>query len=44
MPVYLLIGIPLAVAVLLWGILSLPDEEEKDDELGKSKKPKAKKK
>lgn len=42
MPVFLLIGIPIAVAVLLWGILSLPDEEVKDEFLGKKGKGKKK--
>lgn len=27
MPAILLIGIPIAVAVLFWGIMTLPDEE-----------------
>ncbi|MBI4058169.1 hypothetical protein HY408_00210 [Candidatus Gottesmanbacteria bacterium] len=27
MPTYMLIGIPVIVAILLWMILSLPDEE-----------------
>ncbi len=27
MPVFLLIGIPIAVAILLYGILTLPDDE-----------------
>ncbi|MEK7165208.1 MAG: hypothetical protein AAB874_00165 [Patescibacteria group bacterium] len=37
MPTFLLIGIPIAVAVLLWGILSLPDEEEKKEPEAPSK-------
>lgn len=31
MPTVLLIGIPIVVAILLWAILSLPDEEEKEE-------------
>lgn len=33
MPVLLLIGIPIAVAVLFIGIMSLPDEEVKKSEI-----------
>lgn len=33
MPALLLIGIPIAVVVLLIGIMSLPDEDVKDDEM-----------
>lgn len=35
MPTFLLIGIPIVVGILLWGILSLPDEEEKSEEENK---------
>lgn len=31
MPTFLLIGIPIVVAVLLWAILSLPDEEVNEE-------------
>ena len=38
MPAFLLIGIPIAVAVLLFGILSLPDDEPKEEETEVDKK------
>ena len=50
MPVWLLIGIPIVVAVIMFGILTLPDEEDegKTDEKSEKKeatpKPRAKKK
>lgn len=47
MPTFLLIGIPIAVAVILFGILSLPDDEPKEEGIEtdkKSEKPQAKKK
>ena len=33
MPVFLLIGIPIAVVVLFLGIMSLPDEDIKTEEI-----------
>lgn len=45
MPAFLLIGIPIAVVVLFLGIMSLPDEEMKEDEVSeKPAKKKSKKK
>jgi hypothetical protein len=34
MPAFLLIGIPIVVAVLLFAILSLPDDEPSEDLFG----------
>lgn len=43
MPTVLLIGIPIVVAILLWAILSLPDEESAEKEVAKPKTTKKKK-
>ncbi len=37
MPVFLLIGIPIVVGVLMFGILSLPDEKMEEEKPQKKK-------
>ncbi len=37
MPAFLLIGIPLIVAVLMFGIMTLPDEDKQKDKKKKGK-------
>ncbi len=43
MPTFLLIGIPIAVAVILFGIMTLPDEDV-DKEMMSTEKPAPKRK
>lgn len=43
MPIYLLIGIPVLVVIILWGIMSLPDDDikpENEEDLSVKTKPK----